>query len=123
MTILNIKFKDENYLISLDDDIEAYDGCETCNYGSQYINYFSFNTTNYIVEVEFNQMYEFAVSVGDIIKIFAVELSKFTEKEFIEYLTERIKHLGEEKTNKWNNNNPLKKLEVKENNNEVTRKT
>lgn len=115
MTFFNIKFKDGNFFISLDDEMEGFGGCETCDYGSQYINRFSFVTTNYIVDVEFNQMYEYAVSVGDIIKIIAVDLGNFTEKEFVEHVRNHIQCLGEEKAKvHWDKENPLKKLEVKE---------
>ena len=113
MTEFNIKFKDENQFISFDDDTEYIAGCETCDYGSEYINTFSFYTTNYTVNVEFNQMYSYSVSVGDILKILVVELCKFTEEEFIEYIKNSIENLGEEKaTQHYRNENPLKKLEV-----------
>ena len=86
MSVLNIELADGNKIISYYDDSYHYDGCPTCDYGSEYINDIVINTTNYIISVKLNQMYEYAFSVGAAIKIFAVDLRSMTEKEFIEYI-------------------------------------
>lgn len=87
MAFNNIKFSDGNEFIYYNDDTEHYPGCETCDYGSEYINNIYIETTNYKVDIVFNQMYEYAFSTSDAIRIFAtVKLSDMTEREFIDHL-------------------------------------
>ena len=85
---LNIKFSDGNELICYNDDSYHYGGCPTCNYGSEYINDITIDTTTYRIEATFNQMYEYAFTTSDAIKIFAVNLGGMTEDEFIKYIDE-----------------------------------
>ena len=115
MTYFYTKFKDGNTFIALEEEVKHSQGCITCDFGSEYINRFSFVTTNYFVDVEFNQMYEYAVSVGDVVKILAVELGNFTEREFVEYVQDRFEGLAKEKAAEQSNGqSPLKKLEIRE---------
>lgn len=83
---LNIAFADENELIDLDEDSYSYGGCPTCDYGSQYINEITLYTTNYTIEAVFNQMYEYAFSTADAIKILAVDLRSMTEEDFVKHI-------------------------------------
>lgn len=85
---LGIQFADGNELINYDDDSYYYSGCPTCDYGSEYINDITIITTTYRIKVEFNQMYEYAFSSSDAIKIFAVNIGSMTEDEFIKYIDE-----------------------------------
>lgn len=84
--LLGIKFSDGNEFISYNDDTECYRGCPTCNYGSEYINDISIETTHYKIKIIFNQMYDYACSTADVIKMFAVDLRGMNENEFIEYI-------------------------------------
>ena len=92
---LNIKFADGNELISYHDDTEAYAGCETCDYGSEYINNICVETSNYHIYACFNQMYNFAFSSADAIKIFAVGIVNMTEEQFVEYLEKEFNKIVE----------------------------
>ena len=90
MAILNLKFADGNELVSYDDDTSCSPGCPTCDYGSRYVNDINIYTTNYHISIELCQMYDYAFSTADAIKIFAVQLDSMTEKEFIEHINKRI---------------------------------
>lgn len=88
--MLNIELADGNKIINYSDDSYHYEGCPTCDYGSEYINNIMISTTNYIISAKFNQMYEYAFSAGAAIKIFAADLRSMTEKEFIEYIDSKF---------------------------------
>lgn len=83
---LDIKFADGNTLIDLDEGSYSYGGCPTCDYGSEYINEITLYTTHYIIEAVFNQMYRYAFSIADAIKILAVDLGSMTETEFVQHI-------------------------------------
>ena len=88
---IGIKFADGNEFLYYSDDTSYYNGsCSTCDYGSEYINDIRIETTNYIVNVEFNAMYEYAFSTAEAIKMFAVNLSSMNEDDFIQYLNEKF---------------------------------
>ena len=99
---LNIKFADGNELINYNDDTEHYDGCETCDYGSMYINDITVETTNYNISAHFNQMYEYAFSSADAIKIFAVGITAMTEEQFVEYLEKEFNEILENNKRMYN---------------------
>lgn len=92
----------EEYLIELTDggvvDInsstECYPGCETCDYGSSYINEFTVALSNTVTTINIDCMYEYAVSEDFAIKLLTrnVETVKdFSEEEFIKWLKGSIK--------------------------------
>ena len=83
---LNIALADGNELVSLEEDHRSYGGCPTCDYGSEYINEITIRTTNHTIEAVFNQMYEYAFSIEDGIRILAVDLGSMTEDELIQHL-------------------------------------
>lgn len=87
MSNLNIQFTDGNKFEYFDCDDCSYGGCPTCGYGSHYINDITISTTNYIVNIEMDQMYEYAFSTSEAITMFCnANLTGMTEKEFIEFL-------------------------------------
>ena len=90
MARLNIKFADGNQLESYSDDSWSSSGCPTCDYGSKYVNELEIYTTNYDLYIVFNQMYHYAFSTADAIRIFAVDLSKMTEEEFIQHIDTEV---------------------------------
>ncbi len=83
---LNIKFADNNEFISYSDDTWSSPGCPTCDYGSKYVNEITIITTHYRVNIEIREMYEYAFSEADAIKMFAVDLHSMTEAEFLGYI-------------------------------------
>lgn len=91
---IGIKFADGNEFLYYNDDTSHYDGCPTCDYGSEYINDISIETTNYIVAVKFNAMYDYAFSTAEAIRIFAaVDLKNMDEDDFIKYLDKEFHEL------------------------------
>ena len=87
---LNIKFADGNMLQTYADDSWATPGCPTCDYGSRYTNEIEIRTTNYTLEIRFVEMYEYAFSTADAIRIFAVDLSSMTEEDFIKHIDTEV---------------------------------
>lgn len=87
---LGIKLADGNQFLCYNDNTSHYDGCPTCDYGSEYINDISIETTHYRIQVEFNAMYEYAFDTATAIKMFAVDLSSMSEDEFVNYLDEKL---------------------------------
>ena len=49
-------------LVNYADDYYHYDGCPTCDYGSQYINEVDVTLTKYKIHVKTNQMYEYVLN-------------------------------------------------------------
>lgn len=75
-------------LVNYEDDFHYYPGCPTCDYGSEYITEIDITLTSYAVHVETSRMYDYAVSEGEMIKLFLSEyntIQTMTEKEFIDW--------------------------------------
>lgn len=80
-------------LVNYKDDCYHYDGCPTCDWGSKYINEIDVTLTKYNIYVRTNQMYEYALSEGQMIKLFLSEYSMIqtlTEKEFIDWFKKKL---------------------------------
>jgi hypothetical protein len=70
-------------------DTESYNGCETCDYGSEYINEFTIYLTKGNIQFKVNQMYDYAVSEDYMMKLFLQnidEIKQMTELNFFEWL-------------------------------------
>jgi hypothetical protein len=92
MTEMLIKMVDGG-LVNYVDDSYHYNGCPTCDYGSQYINEIDVVLTHYKVHAKTNQMYEYVLSEGQMIKLFLSEyntIQTMTEKEFIDWFKEKL---------------------------------
>lgn len=80
-------------LVNYTDDSYHYDGCPTCDYGSQYINEIDVTLTKYNIHVKTNQMYEYVLSEGQMIKLFLSEynaIQTMSEKVFIDWLKKKL---------------------------------
>lgn len=80
-------------LVNYTDDSYHYDGCPTCDYGSQYINEVDVTLTKYKVHVKTNQMYEYVLNEGQMIRLFLSEyntIQTMTEKEFIDWFKKQL---------------------------------
>lgn len=69
-------------------------GCETCDYGSKYVNELTVYLTKYKIEVNISQMYNYLLSEGDLFKIFIGNIDDIktkTEEEFIKWFENEIK--------------------------------
>lgn len=68
------------------DDEDYNPGCETCDYGSEYINDITVTLTKYKIHAVVNKEYERALSSGDMMKMLLPaydEIRNMTEYEFI----------------------------------------
>ena len=69
-------------------------GCETCGYGSSYINSIMFVLTSHTLEITLDNEYEYAMEESFLIKYFASNAHLFTtfsEEQFVAYLKENFK--------------------------------
>lgn len=80
-------------LVNYDDDCYSYSGCETCDYGSEYINEIDITLTQYKIHVKTNQMYEYVLSEGQMMRLFLSEyntIQAMTEREFVDWFKEKL---------------------------------
>lgn len=80
-------------IVNYEDDCYSYDGCPTCNYGSEYINEIDITLTSHKIHVKTNQMYDYVLSEGQMIKLFLSEYSAIqamTEKQFIDWFKVKL---------------------------------
>jgi hypothetical protein len=80
-------------LVNYEDDCYSYGGCPTCDYGSEYINEIDITLTQYKIHVETNQMYEYVLSEGRMMRLFLTEfntIQTMTEKEFVDWFKEKL---------------------------------
>ena len=80
-------------IVNYEDDCYSYGGCPTCDYGSQYINEIDVTLTRHKIHVKTNQMYEYVLSEGQMMKLFLSEyntIQAMTEKEFIDWFKAKL---------------------------------
>ncbi|TPG77713.1 hypothetical protein EEL32_22555 [Brevibacillus laterosporus] len=80
-------------IINIASDSSYSPGCETCDYGSSYINEFSIQLTTGVINIEVDQMFEFALSDGYMMQLILPNVEKIkemTEKEFCDWLRETM---------------------------------
>lgn len=64
-------------------------GCDTCNYGSSYVNDFTLKLTRGALNVEVDTMYGYALSEGSLMEILLPnieEIKRMSEESFIEWI-------------------------------------
>ena len=87
-------------IVDIETDIESSGGCETCDYGSSYINYFTVKMTTGILSIEIDNMYEYCLSEGDLMVLFTSNYEKIQqmdEKTFIRWVKQILREkYGEE---------------------------
>ena len=80
-------------LVNYNDNCYCYPGCPTCNYGSEYINEIDITLTKYKIHVKTNQMYEYVLSEGQIMKLFLSgynAIQAMIEEEFINWFKKEL---------------------------------
>ena len=80
-------------IVNYEDDCYCYDGCPTCNFGSEYINEIDITLTHYTIHVKTNQMYEYVISEGQMMKLFLSEydtIRTMTESELIDWFKKKL---------------------------------
>lgn len=79
----------DTYIEEIESDTDSYSGCETCDYGSSYVNEFTIIMENGRIEIKVDNMYYFGISESFLMKTFlqnAASISNMTESEFIAWL-------------------------------------
>lgn len=80
-------------MVNYSDDCYHYDGCPTCDYGSEYINEVDITLTKYTIHVRTNQMYEYVLSEGQMMKLFLSEynaIQNMKEAEFVGWFKAKL---------------------------------
>lgn len=80
-------------IVNYEDNSYYYYGCPTCDYGSEYINEIDITLTHYTIHAKTNKMYEYALTEGQMIKLFLTEYNTIqimTEKEFIDWFKAKL---------------------------------
>ena len=80
-------------LVDYSDDCYHYDGCPTCDYGSEYINEIDITLTKCKFHIKVSQMYEYVISKGQMVKFFLTEnntIQGMTENEFVDWFKEKF---------------------------------
>lgn len=80
-------------ILEIESDKWHLDGCETCDYGSRYVNEFKIKMTTGIIEIKVDKMYEYAMSEGQLMLLMLpnVELiGNMTEQEFFTWIKKEL---------------------------------
>ena len=80
-------------IVYYEDDCYCYEGCPTCNYGSEYINEIDITLVHHTIHIKTNQMYEYVLSEGQMMKLFLSEydtIQTMTESEFIDWFKKKL---------------------------------
>lgn len=80
-------------IVNWEDDLEYIPGCPTCDYGSEYINDITITMTKMKIRVVLNQMYEHALSEGDLMRLILPAYEKvknMTEDGFVAWFKENL---------------------------------
>lgn len=80
-------------LVNYTDDCWCMSGCPTCDYGSEYVNEIDITLTKYKIHVRTNQMYEYVLSEGQMMKLFLSEyntIQQMTETQFTEWFKKKL---------------------------------
>ena len=70
-------------IVNYEDDSYHYDGCPTCNYGSEYITEIDITLVHHTIHVKTNQMIRLFLTNYDTIRT-------MTEKEFIDWFKAKL---------------------------------
>jgi hypothetical protein len=80
-------------IYDIETDTENWGGCETCDYGSSYINSFTIKLTTGLIYVKIDSMYEYALSEDYMMKLMLRNvplMAGMTEVEFSEWLKKQV---------------------------------
>ncbi len=90
-------------------DDDSWGGCETCDYGSHYINEFTLELKGFDFRVTIDNMYNYGYSEDKLMKLLLPnieEISKMTQEEFMDYVK---KNVSEEADVEWSDaDQPIK---------------
>lgn len=104
-------------LVDYNDDCCYYSGCPTCDYGSEYINEIDITLTRYKIHVKTNQMYEYVLSEGQMIRLFLSEydtIRTMTEERFVDWFKEKLCEITHDELQKAWPDSRIEKFDVVE---------
>jgi hypothetical protein len=80
-------------ILNIEDDYDSRGGCETCDYGSCYTTELKFELTSRYVIITTEEMYEYAIKLGDIIEFLTnntKEMEEISEGQFGPWIKNEI---------------------------------
>jgi len=86
-------------LLEIESDTWSERGCDTCDYGSSYVNKFEVELTSGKIYIEIDNMYEYAMSEGSMMEIMLKnieDIKTMNESDFVEWLKVKIEKEVEE---------------------------
>ena len=86
-------------LLEFSEDNSHFDGCETCDYGSTYVQSFTVKTTQGDTRFELEKMYSYPITHDFFFKTILPNIDKIKEMtitQFIQYLEEQFEAAGGE---------------------------
>jgi hypothetical protein len=94
-----LKLKDGG-ILNIEYDSDYFAGCSTCDYGSNYINDYDINLTNFSIRIRIENMYDYLFSEGDMLKLFLSNIEEIvmkTEEEFTLWIDMKMKEYNADK--------------------------
>lgn len=104
-------------IVNYEDDCYCYECFPTCNFGSEYINEIDITLTHYTIHVKTNQMYEYVISEGQMMKLFLSEydtIRTMTESEFIDWFKKKLMEITHDEFQENICGRKVEEFEVKE---------
>lgn len=80
-------------ILDITSDNYHYDGCETCDFGSEYVNEYDIKMTKGVLVVKIEQMYDYALTEGFMMSTMLKNIDnikEMTENEFVEWLKKEV---------------------------------
>lgn len=80
-------------IVDIVTDTWSSGGCETCDWGSSYVNELTVVLTETVIVVEVSQMYDYPLSDGYLMKLFLANLEylkTLTVEEFTDWLRQEL---------------------------------
>ena len=99
------------------DDHYRYGGCPTCDYGSEYINEIDITLVHHTIHIKTNQMYEYVLSEGQMIRLFLTEydtIRTMTERNFVDWIKAKLIEITHDEFEENFSGRTIEEFEVKE---------
>lgn len=100
-----IQFKD-GYLKNIEHNHYKYSGCETCDYGSEYVDNIVLYFSRFYADFDVVKEYDYAISLSDIILIFTQnieDIRNMTEVGFVRWFYRQIRNILKKRRNEYVN--------------------
>ena len=81
--MLDIKCKDCTFL-GIETDKYYREGCPTCDYGSSYVNYITYEFSTGYIKVRVEEMYDYAISEAELMMFWLNNIDKIKQMTFDE---------------------------------------